>query len=156
VASLGAYTVGLNMTAASAVIFYEPFPRPEFYKQAKDRIWRIGQKRDTKAFLLYIRDSIEEHTWDLLTTKIDTMTKFIDGELPPTTLVEILEEMNKEIIKEAVKKTFSDLKTLDTTITEKINIEEMSSVKKEEHTTPHLPEVVSMETEQHFIQQSLF
>ncbi len=150
VASLGAYNEGLNITGASAVIFYEPYPRPEFYKQAKDRIWRIGQGRDTKSYLLYIDGSVEKHTWDILITKIDTMSKFINGELPPTTLVQIMEQLNKEIIKEAVEKTFEDLSAVNQIKTKEITVKQTEKREKPVFIPVEQPQIRT------FYQPSLF
>lgn len=151
VASLGGYNVGLNLVGASATIFYEPYPRPEYYKQAKDRIWRIGQTRDTAAYLLFMEASVEEYTWQLLTKKIDTMTKFIDGELPPQTLIEIIEELNKEIVKEAIENTFSNYQKLLASAPQKVQVINLRE-EREKKEEPVLIEIPAG----NFYQPSLF
>jgi superfamily II DNA or RNA helicase len=58
--SLKAGGFGLNLTAASYVILYDPWWNPAVEAQAIDRTHRIGQKQTVFAYRLLIKDSIEE------------------------------------------------------------------------------------------------
>jgi SNF2-related domain/Helicase conserved C-terminal domain len=58
--SLKAGGFGLNLTAASYVILFDPWWNPAVENQAIDRTHRIGQTNKVIAYRLLIKDSIEE------------------------------------------------------------------------------------------------
>ncbi len=58
--SLKAGGFGLNLTAASYVVLFDPWWNPAVEAQAIDRTHRIGQARKVMAYRLLIKDSIEE------------------------------------------------------------------------------------------------
>lgn len=58
--SLKAGGFGLNLTAASYVVLFDPWWNPAVEAQAIDRTHRIGQKQTVFAYRLLVRDSIEE------------------------------------------------------------------------------------------------
>jgi len=58
--SLKAGGFGLNLTAASYVVLFDPWWNPAVENQAIDRTHRIGQDRKVIAYRLLIKDSIEE------------------------------------------------------------------------------------------------
>ncbi len=58
--SLKAGGFGLNLTAASYVILFDPWWNPAVENQAIDRTHRIGQVNKVIAYRLLIKDSIEE------------------------------------------------------------------------------------------------
>ena len=58
--SLRAGGFGLNLTAASYVVLYDPWWNPAVENQAIDRTHRIGQKNEVIAYRLIIKESIEE------------------------------------------------------------------------------------------------
>ncbi|NJK92407.1 MAG: SWF/SNF helicase family protein [Blastochloris sp.] len=58
--SLKAGGAGLNLTAASYVILFDPWWNPAVEAQAIDRTHRIGQERTVIAYRLIAKDTIEE------------------------------------------------------------------------------------------------
>ena len=58
--SLKAGGFGLNLTAASYVVLFDPWWNPAVENQAIDRTHRIGQARNVIAYRLLIKDSVEE------------------------------------------------------------------------------------------------
>jgi SNF2 family DNA or RNA helicase len=58
--SLKAGGFGLNLTAASYVVLFDPWWNPAVENQAIDRTHRIGQLRKVIAYRLLIKDSIEQ------------------------------------------------------------------------------------------------
>lgn len=58
--SLKAGGSGLNLTAASYVVLYDPWWNPAVEAQAIDRTHRIGQKSKVIAYRLLMRNSVEE------------------------------------------------------------------------------------------------
>jgi SNF2 family DNA or RNA helicase len=58
--SLKAGGAGLNLTAASYVVLFDPWWNPAVEAQAIDRTHRIGQKQTVFAYRLLIKNTIEE------------------------------------------------------------------------------------------------
>lgn len=67
--SLKAGGFGLNLTAASYVVLFDPWWNPAVEAQAIDRTHRIGQQQKVIAYRLLIKDSIEEKIRALQTKK---------------------------------------------------------------------------------------
>ncbi|NDA67632.1 MAG: DEAD/DEAH box helicase [Verrucomicrobia bacterium] len=67
--SLKAGGFGLNLTAASYVVLFDPWWNPAVEAQAIDRTHRIGQTHKVIAYRLLIKDSIEEKIRALQKTK---------------------------------------------------------------------------------------
>jgi SNF2 family DNA or RNA helicase len=63
--SLKSGGVGLNLTAASYVVLFDPWWNPAVENQAIDRTHRIGQTEPVVAYRLLIKDSIEQKIRDL-------------------------------------------------------------------------------------------
>ncbi|RXW25623.1 hypothetical protein EST38_g264 [Candolleomyces aberdarensis] len=62
--------MGINLTAASVVIMFDQDFNPHNDRQAQDRAYRIGQKRDVDVVKLITRGSIEEEMLRLGETKL--------------------------------------------------------------------------------------
>jgi hypothetical protein len=67
--SLKAGSVGLNLTAASYVVLFDPWWNPAVENQAIDRTHRIGQTETVVAYRLLIKDSIEQKIRELQKNK---------------------------------------------------------------------------------------
>jgi DNA excision repair protein ERCC-6 len=52
--------IGVNLTGADRVIIYDPDWNPSTDVQARERAWRLGQKRDVTIFRLMTKGTIEE------------------------------------------------------------------------------------------------
>ena len=63
--SLKAGGAGLNLTAASYVVLFDPWWNPAVEAQAIDRTHRIGQSRTVIAYRMLAVDTIEEKIWEL-------------------------------------------------------------------------------------------
>ncbi|RMJ28381.1 SNF2 family helicase [Aspergillus sp. HF37] len=59
-ASLNVCSVGLNLAAANQAILADSWWAPAIEDQAVDRVYRLGQKRDTTVWRLVMEDSIED------------------------------------------------------------------------------------------------
>ncbi len=77
--SLKAGGSGLNLTAASYVVLYDPWWNPAVESQAIDRTHRIGQTSSVIAYRLLMRDSVEEKIRTLQSQKKE-MTIGVLGE----------------------------------------------------------------------------
>jgi SNF2 family DNA or RNA helicase len=77
--SLKAAGTGLNLTAASYVVLYDPWWNPAVEAQAIDRTHRLGQDRTVIAYRLVTRDTVEEKIWALQQRKAQ-MVKDVLGE----------------------------------------------------------------------------
>jgi len=68
-AILGAGGQGLNLNAASIVIFIDKSWSPAVNQQAQDRIYRLSQKKNVTIYELIARNTIEEKILRLLNKK---------------------------------------------------------------------------------------
>lgn len=68
-ASLSVCSVGLNLVAANQVILADTWWAPAIEDQAVDRVYRLGQKRDTTVWKLVMEGSIEDRVLDIQETK---------------------------------------------------------------------------------------
>ncbi|XP_039133395.1 DNA excision repair protein CSB [Dioscorea cayenensis subsp. rotundata] len=55
--------LGTNLTGADRVIIYDPDWNPSTDMQARERAWRIGQKKDVTVYRLITRGTIEEKVY---------------------------------------------------------------------------------------------
>lgn len=63
--------MGINLTAASVVVMFDQDFNPHNDRQAQDRAYRIGQKRDVDVVKLITRDTVEEDMLRLGQMKLD-------------------------------------------------------------------------------------
>ncbi|MCD7840229.1 MAG: DEAD/DEAH box helicase, partial [Erysipelotrichaceae bacterium] len=77
--SLKAGGTGLNLTAASAVIHYDPWWNISAQNQATDRAYRIGQNKNVQVFYMVMKGSIEEKIIDLQKQKKELADIFVEG-----------------------------------------------------------------------------
>ena len=71
--------LGINLTAADTVIFYENDWNPSNDSQAMDRAHRIGQKKAVSVFRLVTDKSVEEHMLARARDKLDMDGKVIQA-----------------------------------------------------------------------------
>ena len=69
---------GLNIQAASVIIFCEPQLTPALENQAVSRAYRMGQTRDVLVYRLLADDTIDEAMLELLKTKQLQFDSFAD------------------------------------------------------------------------------
>lgn len=77
--SLKAGGSGLNLTAAQAVIHYDPWWNMSVKNQATDRAHRIGQSQSVQVFSLIMKNTIEEKIMDLQKQKKNLADTFVEG-----------------------------------------------------------------------------
>ncbi|KAI9924450.1 hypothetical protein ASPWEDRAFT_56533 [Aspergillus wentii DTO 134E9] len=68
-ASLSVCSVGLNLVAANQAILSDSWWAPAIEDQAVDRVYRLGQKRETTVWRLVMEGSIEDRVLDVQDTK---------------------------------------------------------------------------------------
>jgi len=78
--SLRAGGTGLNLTAASYVVLFDPWWNPAVEAQAIDRTHRIGQTRSVIAYRMLASGTIEEKIWDLQQRKAALATDVLGEE----------------------------------------------------------------------------
>ncbi|MDA1191816.1 MAG: DEAD/DEAH box helicase [Candidatus Poribacteria bacterium] len=76
--SLQAGGVGLNLQEASYVYHFDRWWNPAVERQAEDRAYRLGQKREVLVTRLVIRDTIEERIDKVLKAKEALFRRFMD------------------------------------------------------------------------------
>lgn len=123
--------IGVNLTGADRVIIYDPDWNPSTDMQARERAWRLGQKRDVTIFRLMTKGTIEEKIYhrqifkQFLTNKITrdphqregfqlsdlydlfTLSDEHDKELETTKLFKDAEVIYQEEEKEDVREKFA-------------------------------------------------
>ncbi|KAJ5657727.1 uncharacterized protein N7484_001376 [Penicillium longicatenatum] len=72
-ASLSVCSVGLNLVAANQAILADSWWAPAIEDQALDRVYRLGQKRETTVWRLIMEDSIEERVLNIQGRKRELM-----------------------------------------------------------------------------------
>jgi SNF2 family DNA or RNA helicase len=77
--SLKAGGTGLNLTAAEAVIHYDPWWNVSAENQATDRAYRIGQNNNVQVFKLIMKDSVEERMTELQKKKKELSDLFVEN-----------------------------------------------------------------------------
>ncbi|KNC51242.1 CSB DNA-binding protein [Thecamonas trahens ATCC 50062] len=89
--------LGLNLTAATKVIIFDPHWNPAFDKQAQDRAYRIGQSHDVEVFRLIASGTIEELVYNRQVYKEHEATATASGALPPRFYTAVLNINNGEL-----------------------------------------------------------
>jgi superfamily II DNA or RNA helicase len=84
--SLKAAGAGLNLTAASYVVLYDPWWNPAVEAQAIDRTHRIGQTEHVIAYRLIARNTIEEKIRKLQQSKADLARSIVQEETLATVM----------------------------------------------------------------------
>lgn len=82
--SLKAGGTGLNLVSADTAIIYDPWWNPASEKQAEDRIYRIGQKKNVMIYRMIVEDSIEEKVQRLQKEKTELYEDLLNGHENPT------------------------------------------------------------------------
>lgn len=91
--SLKAGGTGLNLTAAQAVIHFDPWWNVSAQNQATDRAYRIGQEKNVQVFQFIMQNSIEEKIQRLQAKKqnlADTFVENSDGGIAQMDIRDIL------------------------------------------------------------------
>ncbi|EAW12569.1 DEAD/DEAH box helicase [Aspergillus clavatus NRRL 1] len=68
-ASLSVCSVGLNLVAANQAILADSWWAPTIEDQAVDRVYRLGQKRETTVWRLVMENTIEDRVLEIQDTK---------------------------------------------------------------------------------------
>lgn len=90
--SLKAGGVGINLTAADAIIMYDPWWNPAVEAQAICRAHRIGQKKPVFAYRLIAEGTVEERILDLQAKKRALVENILtENERPPELTDELID-----------------------------------------------------------------
>lgn len=87
VLSLKAGGTGLNLTAASHVVLYDRWWNPAVEDQARDRVWRIGQKNTVVCHRLVCPGTVDERVEEVVSGK----RQIADMVLPKSSSIEDLD-----------------------------------------------------------------
>lgn len=97
--------VGLNIQAASVVVFCEPQIKPSLETQAIARAYRMGQSQSVMVHRLLMDDSVDERVMEILQQKAQLFDSFADESLIGAMDTQINESaMMKDIIAEERKR----------------------------------------------------
>ena len=96
VANIIAGGTGLNLTAATQVVFNDLDWVPTNHWQAEDRAYRIGQTRTVNVTYFVARDTIDDFVQAVLETKAALVNAIVDGEaLAPGSGGDVLDELQR-------------------------------------------------------------
>lgn len=73
--SITAANAGINLCAATLVVFAELFWNPGILTQAEDRAHRIGQQDSVIVQYLVAEGTSDDHMWPLIQEKLETLSK---------------------------------------------------------------------------------
>lgn len=97
--------VGLNIQAASVVVFCEPQIKPSLETQAIARAYRMGQSQSVMVHRLLMDDSVDERVMEIVQQKAQLFDSFADESLIGAMDTQINESaMMKDIIAEERKR----------------------------------------------------
>jgi len=71
--------VGVSLTAANRVVLVDPDWNPQTDIQARERAWRLGQKREVTIFRLITRGTIEEKIYQRQIFKVLLSSRILDN-----------------------------------------------------------------------------
>src|SRR4029079_16871470 len=98
VANIIAGGTGLNLTAATQVIFNDLDWVPTNHWQAEDRAYRIGQTRTVNVTYFVARDTIDDFVQAVLETKAALVNAIVDGgALAPGSGGDVLDELHRAL-----------------------------------------------------------
>lgn len=97
--------VGLNIQAASVVIFCEPQIKPSMETQAVARAYRMGQSQSVMVHRLLLDDSVDERIMEILRQKRELFNNFADESVIGDMDIQVNENaVMKDIIAEERKR----------------------------------------------------
>jgi SWI/SNF-related matrix-associated actin-dependent regulator 1 of chromatin subfamily A len=96
VANIIAGGTGLNLTAATQVVFNDLDWVPTNHWQAEDRAYRIGQTRTVNVTYFVARDTIDDFVQAVLETKAALVSAIVEGDaLAPGSGSDVLDELQR-------------------------------------------------------------
>jgi SNF2 family DNA or RNA helicase len=96
IANIIAGGIGLNLTAATQVVFNDLDWVPTNHWQAEDRAYRIGQTRTVNVTYFVARDTIDDFVQAVLETKAALVKAIVEGEaLAPGSGGDVLDELQR-------------------------------------------------------------
>lgn len=104
VSQIEAGGVGLNIQAASVVIFCEPQFKPSTENQAIARSYRMGQSRSVMVHRLLMTNSVDEKIMEMLDEKSEIFKHFADESVVGSTDLKLNESSAMKSIIESEKK----------------------------------------------------
>ncbi|KAL9647724.1 hypothetical protein ABK040_015212 [Willaertia magna] len=77
--SISAAGYGLNFIPCQTVVFAELFWNPGTLEQCEDRCHRIGMKNEIDVKYLFMKGTVDEIIWNLISNKIDVVSETLNG-----------------------------------------------------------------------------
>lgn len=103
--------MGINLTAASVVILFDQDFNPHNDRQAADRAYRIGQKRDVQIVKLISRGTIEEDMLKLGETKLaldEAVAGDSDGDVEASAGESKVEKVMRSSLMDSLRRHFKE------------------------------------------------
>eukprot|EP00039_Didymoeca_costata_P010504 m.141447 g.141447 ORF g.141447 m.141447 type:complete len:701 (-) comp14851_c0_seq3:3-2105(-) len=111
VLSITAAGVGLTLTEAQTVVFFELFWNPGQLFQAEDRAHRIGQKKAVDIKYLICRGTVDDKMWDMVQRKTGIVGKSMNASTDDSNSlkVKVMEEGEKRIKDDSLDSFFAQV-----------------------------------------------
>lgn len=87
--------VGITLTAARYVYFNDLSLVPSYHAQAEDRAYRIGQTGSVWCYYMLADHKLDKVLWEMLKSKIDTISNFEAGISPAITPFQLLKKVQQ-------------------------------------------------------------
>lgn len=98
ICSLKIGSIGLNLTAASNVLFCEMDWCPAINQQAEDRCHRMGQQNTVNAWYFLAKNSIDEHVWNICERKKNIIEKIYENLENPLEMQNLYSSLINDVI----------------------------------------------------------
>ena len=99
--------LGINLTAANWVILYDQDFNPQNDKQAMDRSYRLGQKKEVTVVRLICKGTIDQSIYELGTRKLELANRVSDGQ------TEDIEDADDTVQQEVATGIMAGLRDMD-------------------------------------------
>jgi SWI/SNF-related matrix-associated actin-dependent regulator of chromatin subfamily A-like protein 1 len=99
IGNMRAAGTSIELQNASDVLFLNWAFVPTDFAQAVSRVYRAGQTKPVNIYTILVKDTIDEHIWNLMGNKMEDIDKIIDGKPYNMKKENIFEEIYKYIKK---------------------------------------------------------
>ncbi len=148
VANIIAGGIGLNLTAATQVVFNDLDWVPTNHWQAEDRAYRIGQTRTVNVTYFVARDTIDDFVQAVLETKAALVNAIVEGDaLAPGSGGDVLDELQRVLHTISAGSDVAPQHSDDDELISQLLRRASDEFRTKHHADPHRPAAVRGERE---------
>ena len=148
VANIIAGGTGLNLTAATQVVFNDLDWVPTNHWQAEDRAYRIGQTRTVNVTYFVARDTIDDFVQAVLETKAALVNAIVEGDaLAPGSGGDVLDELQRVLHSISAGRDVAAVQGDDDELISQLLGRASAEFRTMHHVNPHRPAAIRGERE---------